>query len=79
MLPVPFQRQRQLKNRMKKKRKARQMKRKTSVNVLDDIQKQVRAIASFIGTQPTDLDLVVGDTVKVVARVSFLHLCVYSS
>ena len=55
------------------------MKRKTSVNVLDDIQKQVRAIASFIGTQPTDLDLVVGDTVKVVARVSFLHLCVYSS
>ncbi|XP_065051718.1 two pore calcium channel protein 1-like [Rhopilema esculentum] len=60
-------RERQLKNRMKKKRKARQKIRKTSAHVLDQIQKQVRAIASFRGSQPTDLDFIVGDTITVIA------------
>eukprot|EP00794_Sanderia_malayensis_P017536 gene17536-19286_t len=60
-------RKKQLKNRMKKKRKARQKKRRTSAEVLDRIQKQVRAIASFRGSQSTDLDLVVGDTITIVA------------
>ena len=58
---------------MKKKRKARQKIRKTSAHVLDQIQKQVRAIASFRGSQPTDLDFIVGDTITVIATVT-LHI-----
>ena len=54
---------------MKKKRKARQKTRKTSAHVLDQIQKQVRAIASFRGSQPTDLDFMIGDTITVIATV----------
>ena len=65
-----LQREKMLKNRMKKKkRKARQRIRKTSAQLLDQIQKQVRAIASFRGSQPTDLDFTVGDTITVIATV----------
>eukprot|EP00112_Aurelia_sp_Birch-Aquarium-sp1_P011904 Seg25.10 transcript_id=Seg25.10/GoldUCD/mRNA.D3Y31 product="putative voltage-dependent R-type calcium channel subunit alpha-1E" protein_id=Seg25.10/GoldUCD/D3Y31 len=61
-------REKMLKNRMKKKkRKARQRIRKKSAQLLDQIQKQVRAIASFRGSQPTDLDFTVGDTITVIA------------
>jgi len=61
-------REKQLKNKMKKKRKARQKARQTSAIVADQGQKQVRAISSFRGSQPTDLEFVVGDTITVLAK-----------
>ena len=59
---------------MKKKRKARQKAKQTQSRVIDQIQKQVRAISSFRGSQPTDLDFVVGDTITVIATVSDFSL-----
>ena len=58
---------------MKKKRKARQKARQTSAIVADQGQKQVRAISSFRGSQPTDLEFVVGDTITVLAKVRSLR------
>ena len=59
---------------MKKKRKARQKAKQTQPRVIDQIQKEVRAISSFRGSQPTDLDFVVGDTITVIATVSEFSL-----
>ena len=83
---VILQKEKQLKNKMKKKRQAkRRQQRQTErearnsrkPSVMEHIQEQVRVIAAFRGTQATDLELNVGDTVTIIAKVIYHCLDIF--